>query len=168
MLCLYNESGERSKMDNAQAWVDERKKCPKNPQTADLLFEKSENLRKQIEDEKQKKLARERAPASGSATKANRKRSWQQGDDDAKKAKNTGRPKKDNTTMYIGRRVAKAFEQENDEGKIVTEIFFGTIDRLAKDTGTLLWHIQVGLVLCRRSFISLKMLILPRNFISVI
>mmetsp|Transcript_106478 Transcript_106478/g.159276 ORF Transcript_106478/g.159276 Transcript_106478/m.159276 type:complete len:667 (-) Transcript_106478:119-2119(-) len=138
MLCLYNECGEKEKTDNAQPWVDEKKKAAK--ESADLLFEKSEKLRKDIEDEKKKKLARERSPESGSATMANRKRSWQQGDGDAKKPR--GKAKKSNAQAYLGRRIAKAFEQENDEGKIVTEIFFGTIDKIAKDTGVMLWHVQ--------------------------
>ena len=44
--------------------------------------------------------------------------------------------------MYIGKRIAKEFEQEED-GQPSVDTFFGTIDRLASHTEPLLWHVQV-------------------------
>jgi hypothetical protein len=152
MLILYEQKGEKSKIDNAQPWVDLKKKG--SEEAAKLLFANSESLRKQVEEgEKLKaakaaKAAKQKAatPPPSATNNNDRKRSWQQAPNSAtKKAKTVARPQKDKRTMYISKRVAKAFEQENDEGQVETEIFFGTIDRLANDKEPFLWHVQVSL-----------------------
>ena len=45
-------------------------------------------------------------------------------------------------TIYINKRVAKAFDQEDENGKVIQEIFFGTVDRLSGDVEPQLWHVQ--------------------------
>jgi hypothetical protein len=68
-----------------------------------------------------------------------------------KARKSTGTPtpratksKDDKKTMYLNKRVAKEFQQEDETGEPFTEVYFGTIDSYvsSSDSEHPLWHVQ--------------------------
>jgi hypothetical protein len=68
-----------------------------------------------------------------------------------KSRKSTGTPtpratksKEDKKTMYLNKRVAKEFQQEDETGEPFTEVYFGTIDSYVStsDSEHPLWHVQ--------------------------
>ena len=150
MLVAYTEKGEKEvkEVDSTAwkagtAWKEEKKKDSKD--VAEKLFAERERLRQQVEEDKEI-----RAKRSADDAALNRKRgsSAQKGGDSKKARSSGGSQKHDKAKMYINKRVAKAFEQEDANGKIVTQIFYGTIDRLSSQGDEpLLWHILVSFCL---------------------
>ena len=140
-LKLYSEKGEKREIVNSEVWVAEKKKLAS--ETSQALFDKSEELQKKISDEEARIKA---AKANGIDESAARKRGQESSLDagTAKKAKTSarGRKRQDKRTMYINRRIAKAFQQEDENGKLIDEIFFGTIDKICHDDEPIYWHVQ--------------------------
>lgn len=141
---------------NAEAWVGEKKKLAS--ESAKTLFEKSTDLQKKVEEE-EKRIAE--AKANGldpdevlrpdDSSVAGRKRGQSTPNAGATKKARTGttpgsskrgRKKQDKKTMYLNRRIAKAFQQEDENGKLVDEIFYGTIDKLVHESEPVFWHVQ--------------------------
>ena len=140
MLKLYFDKGEKGPR---QAWMDQKKQVSK--EAADKVFQKSESIRDKIEEEKKRKAKKDALQAAA----ASRKRNAQSAAADAGAVKKPKKErKKKEKKNYLGKRIAKAFEQEGEDGKTIHEIFFGTIDQLSSKEGEIpvLWHVQVSSV----------------------
>ena len=121
------------KKDRASKTVDElANKDPKLREEAQKRADAREaemKLELEVEERKQQALANKRKLSPGS--QANKK---------ARKVSSNNESKK---SMYLNKRIAKEFEEEGEDGQIVRNIYYGTIDDVkeSEKMSDWLWHV---------------------------
>ena len=154
-LELYKKVGEKDITVDAAKTVDQKKKTEVNfEQKNKASKEAADSILRQsvIVQEEQKRRAESKTRGIAAPTRQERppgivtaqKRPYSERGNSpvAKKAKIVPKRKPVDPFQYLKLRIAKEFEQEDDEGKPFQEIFYGTIDAFVGNADSPLWHVK--------------------------
>lgn len=157
-LELYKKVGEKTQTVDAAKTVNTGRnaeesfqgKKQSSSEAADSILKQSVKVQEEQKRRAESKTRGIAAPSRqerppGLITAQKRPYSEKGASPSAKKAKRSSSPapkKKVDETKYINMRVAKEFEQEDDEGQMYNEIFYGTIDAFVGTPDSPLWHVK--------------------------